>query len=123
MVERTIGKVPFFIALAYITCQGMRLALADAGDGVEDANFVEMMAEAGLLRLYTFLEWTREMLATRDSLRKGAFTFSDNVFDKEINMSIEVTQQHYEEMKYKEALRTGFFEFQVVISITACSII
>ena len=38
----------------------MRLALADAGDlAIEDANFVESMAEAGILRLYTFLEWTK----------------------------------------------------------------
>lgn len=92
---------------------GMRMALADAGDGIEDANFVEMMAEAGLLRLYTYLEWVREMLATRSTLRTGAYTFNDKVFDSEINLSIEVTQRHYEEMKYKEALRTGFFEFQV----------
>jgi len=41
----------------------MRLSLADAGDGVEDANFVEAMADAGLLRLYAFLEWVKEMLA------------------------------------------------------------
>ena len=38
---------------------GMRLALADAGDTVEDANFVEKMADGGILRLYTFLEWTK----------------------------------------------------------------
>lgn len=38
---------------------GMRLALADAGDTVEDANFVEKVADAGILRLFTFLEWTK----------------------------------------------------------------
>ena len=35
----------------------MRLALADAGDTVEDANFVEKMADAGILRLFTYHEW------------------------------------------------------------------
>ena len=35
----------------------MRLALADAGDGIEDANYVVNVAEAGILRLYTFIEW------------------------------------------------------------------
>jgi len=40
----------------------MRLALADAGDTVEDANFVEQMADAGILRLYTWIEWVREVL-------------------------------------------------------------
>lgn len=91
----------------------MRMALADAGDGVEDANFVEMMAEAGLLRLYTYLEWVREMITVKDTMRIGKFTYNDRVFECEINLSIEVTQQNYDDMKYKEALRTGFFEFQV----------
>ena len=38
---------------------GTRLALADAGDGLEDANFVFDMADAGLLRLYSQLEWVK----------------------------------------------------------------
>ena len=47
---------------------GMRLSLADAGDTMEDANFVEKMADAGILRLFTFLEWTK--------VRIKSFTFS-----------------------------------------------
>lgn len=35
-----------------------RLALADAGDGIEDANFDEMSANAIILRLHTLLDWT-----------------------------------------------------------------
>ena len=38
---------------------GTRLALADAGDGLEDANFVFDMADAGLLRLHSQLEWVK----------------------------------------------------------------
>ena len=41
----------------------MRLALADAGDGIEDANFVEKMADAGILRLYTWIEWVKEIIS------------------------------------------------------------
>lgn len=37
----------------------MRLALADAGDTMEDANFVEKMADAGILRLFNYLEWVK----------------------------------------------------------------
>lgn len=36
---------------------GTRMCLADAGDTLEDANFVFTMADAGLLRLYTQIEW------------------------------------------------------------------
>lgn len=176
----------------------MRLALADAGDTVEDANFVEAMADAGILRLYTWVEWVKEMIANRDSLRSGpANTFNDRVFARycvkaantawcqlvfcfisflarivfvavlwnsltcikkhflnslseelmwlccaggicciaphstpikwgglcntgvftflpsEINAGIKKTDQNYEKMLFKEALKTGFFEFQV----------
>lgn len=138
----------------------MRLALADAGDTVEDANFVETMADAGILRLYTWLEWVKEMIANQNNLRTGpADTFNDRVFARymqevdlfsrvciessqhscfhsswlpsfvlrhitysncgfcvwcsEMNAGILKTEQHYEKMMFKEALKTGFFEFQV----------
>ena len=38
---------------------GTRLALADAGDGLEDANFMSEMADAGLLKLHSELEWIK----------------------------------------------------------------
>lgn len=62
------------------------MSLADAGDTIEDANFVEEMADAGILRLYSFLEWVREMIDNKDSLRTGpADTFSDKVFMRYVN--------------------------------------
>lgn len=113
MSKSTGNFLTLYDAVDKFSADGMRMALADAGDGVEDANFVEMMAEAGLLRLYTYLEWVKEMLATRETLRQGSpSTYSDRVFQSEINLAIEQTQKHYDEMKFKEALRTGFFEFQ-----------
>uniref|UniRef100_A0A8C6NMY7 Leucine--tRNA ligase, cytoplasmic n=1 Tax=Nothobranchius furzeri TaxID=105023 RepID=A0A8C6NMY7_NOTFU len=94
-------------------CACMRLALADAGDTVEDANFVETMADAGILRLYTWVEWVKEMIANQNNLRTGLMdTFNDRVFASEMNASIIRTEQHYERMMYKEALKSGFFEFQ-----------
>ena len=93
----------------------MRLALADAGDlAIEDANFVESMADAGILRLYTFLEWTKEMLEIQTSLRTGpADSFTDRIFINEMNYGIVETDKAYDKMMFKEALKTGFFEFQV----------
>jgi len=61
----------------------MRLSLADAGDSVEDANFVEAMADAGILRLYAYVDWVKEMIAARDAseLRTGPIgTYCDRVF-------------------------------------------
>ncbi|XP_040597808.1 leucine--tRNA ligase, cytoplasmic [Mesocricetus auratus] len=100
-------------AVDKFSADGMRLALADAGDTVEDANFVETMADAGILRLYTWVEWVKEMLANCSSLRSGpASSFNDRVFASEMNAGIIKTDQNYEKMMFKEALKTGFFEFQ-----------
>ncbi|XP_073932831.1 leucine--tRNA ligase, cytoplasmic isoform X1 [Castor canadensis] len=100
-------------AVDKFSADGMRLALADAGDTIEDANFVEAMADAGILRLYTWVEWVKEMVANWDSLRSGpASTFNDRVFASEMNAGIIKTDQNYEKMMFKEALKTGFFEFQ-----------
>lgn len=56
-------------AVDKFSADGMRLCLADAGDSVEDANFVEANADAAILRLYTFIEWVKEILNNKASLR------------------------------------------------------
>ncbi|XP_021345352.1 leucine--tRNA ligase, cytoplasmic-like [Mizuhopecten yessoensis] len=102
-------------ALKKFSADGMRLALAGAGDTIEDANFMEIMAEAGLLRLYTFMDWVKEMLAAKGTMRIGSdHTLSDRVFISDMNKAIQETKTHYEKMMFKEALRTGFFEFQAL---------
>ncbi|EDW87550.1 leucine--tRNA ligase, cytoplasmic [Drosophila yakuba] len=101
-------------AVDKFSADGMRLCLADAGDSVEDANFVESTADAGILRLYTFIEWVKEMLDTRSSLRKGTDkTFNDQVFLSELNLKTQQTDENYRKMLFKEALRSGFYELQL----------
>lgn len=58
-------------AVKKFSADGMRLSLADAGDSVEDANFVESTADAGILRLFTFIEWVKEVSENKEALRKG----------------------------------------------------
>lgn len=100
-------------AVSKFSADGMRLCLADAGDSVEDANFVESTADAGILRLYTFIEWVKEMLASKNLLRTGPKdTFNDKVFISEMNLKTKETDENYKKMLFKEALRTGFFELQ-----------
>jgi leucyl-tRNA synthetase len=100
-------------AVEKFSADGMRLCLADSGDSIEDANFVESTADAGILRLYTFIEWVKEILSQNTSLRVGpADTFNDRVFASEINLKICETDDNYQRMLFKEALRTGFYELQ-----------
>uniref|UniRef100_A0AAY4AR72 leucine--tRNA ligase n=1 Tax=Denticeps clupeoides TaxID=299321 RepID=A0AAY4AR72_9TELE len=102
-------------AIDKFSADGMRLALADAGDTVEDANFVETMADSGILRLFTWVEWVKEMIANQNNLRTGpADSFNDRVFSSDMSAGIIRTEHNYKRMMYKEALKSGFFEFQAV---------
>ena len=89
------------------------IQIADAGDSVEDANFDVSSAEAGILRLYTMIEWVKEMLASKETLRSSKkTTFHDDVFVSEMSKRMNETAKNYNDMLFREALRTGFFELQ-----------
>lgn len=100
----------------------MRLTLADAGDSIEDANFDEKNAEAQLLRLYNFLEWSKEVLENSSADKENSFdsenlTYFDRIFKNEINRLIQLTEQAYEQMLYKDVVKYGFFQLQNIRDI------
>lgn len=73
-----------------------RIALADAGDGVEDANFEESVANQIILRLHTLKEWCEEVV-NDSKLRTGkSDNFWDQLFNNEINALVHEAEQHYE---------------------------
>lgn len=88
-----------------------RLALADSGDGIEDANLEENAANAAILRLYELKRWAKDTLED-SSLRKGELLFFDKLFENDVNGLVIETRQHYENTMYKLALKTGLFDLQ-----------
>lgn len=50
---------PYHLPLPLPRPSGARLTLANAGDTLEDANFVYEMADSDLLRLYNEIMWTK----------------------------------------------------------------
>lgn len=89
-----------------------RLALADAGDTVEDANFEDTTANAAILRLFTILEWSEDQVSKADTLRTGEFNFYDKIFENEMNKLLLATEAAYEATYYREALKYGVYEMQ-----------
>ena len=71
------------------------MALADAGDGLEDANFAPETANKLILRLTKEEAWIEEMLAlvAAKKLRTGPQSFWDKVFANEINVAIRDTDE------------------------------
>ena len=51
-------------AIAEYSADAMRWALADAGDGMDDANFETTVANAAILRITKELAWIEDMLST-----------------------------------------------------------
>ena len=73
-----------------------RLALADAGDGVDDANFDEKSANANVLRVHTLIGWCEETIKGKANLRNGELNYHDKVFENEINNLINLTKSAYD---------------------------
>jgi len=94
-----------------------RITLADAGDGLDDANFETDVANAVILKLYTLEKWIQDHI--KAAVPEGGIDFAehknnidlwDGIFENAINHAIEEATQHYEGMKYKQVLKFGFFE-------------
>ncbi|KAJ3708261.1 hypothetical protein LUZ61_011966 [Rhynchospora tenuis] len=100
-------------AIEMYSADATRFALADAGDSMDDANFVSDTANSAVLRLTKEIEWMKEVLAAKSPLRGGEpSTYADRVFANEINFAIRETEKNYESFMFREALKTGFYDLQ-----------
>jgi len=113
MSKSTGNFMTLYEAIDKFSADGMRLALADSGDSVEDANFMTSVADAGILRLFTLVEWVKDVLGEAgNTLRDKEDSFHDRVFRSEMNKLLLETEANYQNLLFKEALRTGFFSMQ-----------
>ncbi|XP_020245845.1 leucine--tRNA ligase, cytoplasmic [Asparagus officinalis] len=100
-------------AIEEFSSDATRFSLADAGDGMDDANFVFDTANAAILRLTKEIAWMEELIAAESSLRVGSpSTYADRVFANEIDIAVKSTERHYSEFMFREALKTGFYDLQ-----------
>jgi len=107
-----------FLTLEYVvneySCDATRITLADAGDGLDDANFVRTVVNAQILKLTKEIDWVKDMLAQAEAgeLRTGEYNFFDRVFENAINKIIMAVDKAYAGMMFREAIQTGWFGFQ-----------
>ncbi|KYQ94208.1 leucyl-tRNA synthetase [Tieghemostelium lacteum] len=94
------------------SADGTRVALADAGDGIEDANFVAKTAESALLKLHTQIQWIQETLETaKESLiDEVPSRLADKIFESEINRIIVKAEQAYDRTNFRDALHLVLFD-------------
>ncbi|KAK9069057.1 hypothetical protein SSX86_013173 [Deinandra increscens subsp. villosa] len=100
-------------AIEEFSADATRFSLADAGDGMDDANFEFKTANTAILRLTKEREWMEEVLAAESSLRIGPPSiYADRVFANEINFAIKMTEKNYSGYMFCKALKTGFYDLQ-----------
>lgn len=91
-----------------------RFALADAGDGMDDANFVTETANSAVMSLTKEISWMEEVLAAEPNLRTGLpATYADHVFENEMNIAIKETEKSYNRFMFRDALKSGFYDLQL----------
>ncbi|RUS29537.1 hypothetical protein BC938DRAFT_480538 [Jimgerdemannia flammicorona] len=112
MAKSTGNFLTLHDAIEKYGADASRLALADAGDAVEDANFEDATANAAILRLFTLLEWCEEQVQGAAQLRTGEKGFHDRVFETEMDNYVLLADRAYAVMLYRDALKFGFYELQ-----------
>lgn len=100
-------------AVSKFGADATRIALADAGDGMEDANFEEKGANAAIMRMYTLKEWVEQTVADK-SLRSESDdrVLWDDLFEDEMHLLVHEAYGHYADTNYKLALKAGLYDFQ-----------
>ena len=99
-----------------------RFACAEAGDTVDDANFVEENADGAILKISTFEMWLKEFLPnfeknTRPPSEKGKnprLDFFDVSFENEMKLCIQSALKNYEDMKFRNVVKYGFYNFHSI---------
>ncbi|VAH18178.1 unnamed protein product [Triticum turgidum subsp. durum] len=106
---QTLGQ-----AIKEYSSDATRFALADAGDGMDDANFVTETAKSAIMRLTKEIAWMEEVIAAQSSLRSGPpSTYADHVFANEINIAVNETEKSYNSFMFRDALKSGFYDLQL----------
>ncbi|CAN6343368.1 unnamed protein product [Urochloa humidicola] len=101
-------------AIKKYSSDATRFALADAGDGMDDANFVTETANSAVMRLTKEISWMEEVVAAESKLRAGPpATYADHVLANEMNIAIKETEKSYDLFMFRDALKSGFYDLQL----------
>lgn len=104
-------------AIDLFSATGVRIGLADSGDGNDDANFDGSVVKAALARLSSFTEFVINTRKERNSKNDcnnhdDINGFFDELFKARLSKIISITDSAYKEMMFKAALKSSFFELQ-----------
>jgi leucyl-tRNA synthetase len=91
------------------SASGLRIGLADSGDGADDANFDVSMVKSGVARLTAFIEFVQNKSKQQRFQKNG---FADELFDARLSRCVKNTDAAYSKFMFRAALKSSFFELQ-----------
>lgn len=106
-------------------CDASRIALADCGDTLDDANFVTEIADSSVNRLFSFENFLKILINDHwgrmenfkiedpDNINLENASYFDKIFENNINYLVDNTKTAYNHMKFKDVLKYGFYEMIV----------
>ncbi|SCP05043.1 leucine--tRNA ligase, putative [Plasmodium ovale] len=97
-------------SISQYTSDGTRIALADAGDSIEDANFNTDTANSAIMKLYNLINFCIETKNNVYIFRCGEKTFNDLIFENEINYLTNRCKDSYEKLQFRDVLKYGFYD-------------
>jgi leucyl-tRNA synthetase len=118
MSKSTGNFVTLAGAVEEYSADATRFALADAGDGLEDANFERKSANAAILKLTKEETWIKEMVEwdaknQETPLRTGPLNFFDKVFLNELTACTVSADAAYSKLVFRDALKYAFHQLTI----------
>uniref|UniRef100_A0A6A7G3Q8 leucine--tRNA ligase n=2 Tax=Hirondellea gigas TaxID=1518452 RepID=A0A6A7G3Q8_9CRUS len=124
MSKSTGNFMTLIESIEQFSADATRLALADAGDGMEDANFSAETCNAAVLRLTKEKLWIEANYNSSDVGRSGPIEkFVDKVFENDINRAIHQSNEAFAKMQFRVALNQGFYSLSTARNhyVTGCA--
>ena len=103
MMDETVEK---------FSADATRIACADAGDSLDDANFSRETADKAILAMSNEETWIMQSVNSND-LRTGSdnIMFVDSVLQNEVNRLTKLTSECYSTMQFREGLQRGWVRY------------
>ena len=111
MSKSTGNFLTLFDSIQKYGSDATRLAFADAGDGLVDANFSETTADTGILKLHAQYKFFEDIVEGKVANSDDPpSSWEDIVFQTKTSLLIQQTQEAYEAANYRDAMKYGFYE-------------
>lgn len=93
--------------------EASRIAIADAGDTLDDANFEESVANAAIIKLFVLEGWIKQHAVHDCDISKHnpeEYSLWDRIVDNELNLILQRVTKAYENMKFRDVIKSALNE-------------